>query len=128
MLESVAELKLCRVKNSITGIVVRYLDGAQVSLGWGREGALRSMQKEDDNVGLWLLISTSSGFPRVTDVSLTLPLAEKGSYFEIQWCGKLEWWFSRRQCQLCYEGNRTQRTQCRGSKNPSACGENKSTY
>lgn len=112
ILENVAELKLCRAGNTITGIVLRYLDGAEESLGWVREGALRSMQKDDNSAGLWLLISASSGFPRVTNISLTLPLAEKGSYFTVQWHGKLEWWFSRRQCQLFYEGNSTQETRC----------------
>ncbi|KAK9443916.1 hypothetical protein VB005_02441 [Metarhizium brunneum] len=112
MLENVSELKLCRVGDTITGMVLRYSDSTEASLGWVRRETLRSMQKEDDSSGLWLLISISSGFPRVSDIRLTLPSANEGKYFAMQWCGKLEWWFSRRQCQLRYEGISTLEPRC----------------
>lgn len=106
-LEDVFEVKLCRVVDEITGVVLCYSNGTEASLGWVRLDCLRTLGRADSS-GMWLLVLEDQfGFPQVIDISLTLPLSDSQMYFSVQWCGKLEWWFSRRQCQLHYKGRKS---------------------
>lgn len=110
-LEDVSEIKLCRVSEGISGVVLRYSDDREVSLGWVHPDHLSSPQRVD-SLGMWLFVSEPcDGFPVVTDIKLSLPLADSQKYFAIQWRGQLEWWFSLRQCQLYHEGRCTRATQ-----------------
>lgn len=106
-LEDVSKVKFCRVADKITGMVLRYSNDAEVSLGWVRLDCLCTLERADSS-GMWLLVLEDHyGFPQVIDISLTLPLTDSQKYFSVQWCGQLEWWFSRRQCQLHYRDRKT---------------------
>ncbi|EFY88702.1 hypothetical protein MAC_05320 [Metarhizium acridum CQMa 102] len=110
-LEDVSEIKLCKDAQRISGVVLGYSDGREVSLGWVHPDHLSSPMKVDDSLGMWLLVS-ETGLPLltdirlVTDIRLTVPMAEAQKYFAVQWRGQLGWWFSVRQCQLHHEGEK----------------------
>ncbi|KAM3447863.1 hypothetical protein MY3296_008318 [Beauveria thailandica] len=88
----------------IAGIVLRYMDGTEASLGWVAPDGLDSPTPVPDD-GIWLCVSLSrTGFPRVTAMAFAAPADEDARYLRLRWRGELEWWFSRRQCQLHYNG------------------------
>ncbi|KAM3496927.1 hypothetical protein MY10362_009704 [Beauveria mimosiformis] len=107
-LEDVCAVATCRRADIdgqvIAGIVLCYTDGTEASLGWVAPGRLDSPTPVPDG-GIWLRVSLSrTGFPRVTAMAFAVPVDEDDGYLRLQWRGELEWWFSRRQCQLCYNG------------------------
>lgn len=106
-LSHVSEVIPCRMDGIVKGILLNYLDGRMASLGQIRLDRLDKAEKVSQ-YGLWLQVSPSAkGFPQVTDLRVGIPSPDSGNYFHIEWLGHLEWWSSRRQCQLCYNG-----TQC----------------
>lgn len=100
----VSEVIPCRVDGNVKGIILNYLDGRVASLGQIRLDLLDKAETVSQ-YGLWFQVSPSAkGFPQVTDLRVNIPSPDVGSYFHIEWLGHLEWWSSRRQCQLRYNG------------------------
>lgn len=108
-LNDVLKVRLCQVGSIVTGMLLIYANGAKASLGSVVLGQLGPSQSVTS--GIWLYVSKSKhGHPRVVDVRLDYPRQKVESYFELKLNGEVAWWFSSRQCQICYDGRSTLQT------------------
>jgi hypothetical protein len=104
-LEGVTHVRPCRRADVVTGMVLVYRNGTRASLGWVSLDRLGE-PKAVDNFGMWIAVTKSNlDFPRVTGIFYSRP--EDGKYLHVRWHGKLEWWFSTRQCKLHHNGEHT---------------------
>ncbi|KAM3426020.1 hypothetical protein NHJ13734_009725 [Beauveria thailandica] len=70
----------------IAGIVLRYMDGTEASLGWVAPDGLDSPTPVPDD-GIWLCVSLSrTGFPRVTAMAFAAP-ADEDARLDLAHCG-----------------------------------------
>ncbi|WQF76305.1 hypothetical protein CDEST_01319 [Colletotrichum destructivum] len=110
-LNEVVEIVPCRRHHRgrvITiGLLLHYTDGNSACVGQIRLDCLGEASSVDPACKLWLGFWLTDDGPCVSNAVLaqeqpTLPDCE--SWFLVDWCDNLEWWFSNRQCQLSYQG------------------------
>lgn len=107
VLDGVNEIFVCRTDlGTIIGLLLRYQGGYEVALGQVR---LDKLQKHPINVSalaqLWLHFSISpEGCPNVETIGLEAPTEIGPHHFPVLMEGRLEWWFSYRQCRLWHNG------------------------
>lgn len=109
-LESVTGLRTCQEGGAITGMVLRYSNNTEESLGWVRADRLGYLQEVCPD-GLWILVTffpkLPYKYPWVTKITVNIPSVDLHKYLAITWRGQLERWFSRRQCRLYHDGQST---------------------
>lgn len=107
-LEGVTALRQCRRGNSqgrqeVIGLLFTHADGTVSSVGqvrWDCLGKRSDVAGSDD---LWLAFErTASRCPYISDAQLSP--SERPGRFRLSWRGRLEWWYSYRQCQIRYDG------------------------
>lgn len=108
-LENVVEITPCEGKvagkRSITGLLFRYADGHQACVGQFRLDCAATPLVVGTSPKLWLSFDKKDGCPFVDGVGVSRPpKPESQECLHVSWDGKLEWWFSYRQCKLYYKG------------------------
>ncbi|KAK1451023.1 hypothetical protein CCUS01_11199 [Colletotrichum cuscutae] len=91
----------------ISGLLLRYIDGQQACVGQIRLDQLQNPICVDRDCKMWFKFSLTSDGPIVSGIeqSQEAPSLSKGeNWFRVDWCGDLEWWYSKRQCQLSHQG------------------------
>lgn len=106
-LEGVVEVTLCRANGGInggyiTGLIFRYSNGHQASVGQVRRDRLNQPRQVDGSAGMWLTFPRRRCCISSVDFSPQAPINGQ-SYFEMPWRGRLEWWYSYRQCRVYHE-------------------------
>ncbi|KAL7902144.1 hypothetical protein HDV64DRAFT_239517 [Trichoderma sp. TUCIM 5745] len=109
---NLSSIKICKFRGVITGILLNYYNGSQASLGHVRHDLLSDAQQIPRDATIRFAVSrTDDKCPYVSNVLLITPdttqrfsPANLGFDLEVTCCGLLEWWFTRRQCQLAHEG------------------------
>ncbi|KAK1585888.1 uncharacterized protein LY79DRAFT_518029 [Colletotrichum navitas] len=92
-------------KLRIIGLLLQFPGGRQSCVGQVRLDSLGNHLQADGNQSIWLGFSKDDHRPFVSALELSEPKQSEGlSWLEVQLCGTLEWWFSSRQCQVCYMG------------------------
>ncbi|KAI0976397.1 hypothetical protein F4678DRAFT_416920 [Xylaria arbuscula] len=91
-------------KRSIIGLLFHYSDGTQACVGQFRPDRAATHLVVGSSPNLWLSFDTEDGYPFVDGVGVSPPPEPKSQKcLYVSWYGKLEWWFSDRQCKLYYE-------------------------
>lgn len=128
-LDDVREVAVCRGEfgmdndgqtpmTFISGLVLTHANGRQTALGMVRLDRLEAPTSVRRATGFWLRFGQSSrsgrsegktvGKSRVVDLMFAKPSDEDGRYdIHVKCRGRLEWWYSSRQYQMCqvqYEG------------------------
>ncbi|TQN70739.1 hypothetical protein CSHISOI_04722 [Colletotrichum shisoi] len=93
-----------RGKRRIIGLLLQFPEGRQSCVGQVRLDSLGDPLRADGHQSIWLGFSESDHRPFVSAVVLSKPGNEATSWLEVRFYGTLEWWFSLRQCQVCYMG------------------------
>ncbi|KAL7940556.1 hypothetical protein V8C42DRAFT_337215 [Trichoderma barbatum] len=108
-LENLSFIKICKLNGMIIGLLLHYHNGLRASVGQVRLDQLSKEQQVPDNATIRFVISrTEYQCPYVSSVLVLTEGTAEGPPtildLEVACYGTLEWWFSRRQCQLAYEG------------------------
>lgn len=99
----------------VIGLLFEYDTGARATVGQVRLDSLTKPQAVHRSTQMWLAFRLNEAqHPYVSQVELPespfeSPL-EGPTWFQTDWVGELEWWFSQRQCQLWYKGQTSLRT------------------
>ncbi|EFZ03787.1 hypothetical protein MAA_00861 [Metarhizium robertsii ARSEF 23] len=109
-LENLDLIKTCSFDGVVTGLLFQYHDGSRASVGQVRLDWLGQEQQVPHKATIGFAMSrTADQCPYVGSVLVCVaPLArnllpaKSDLDFEVTCCGKLEWWFTRRQCQLAH--------------------------
>ncbi|XP_044717283.1 uncharacterized protein HRG_08791 [Hirsutella rhossiliensis] len=110
MLENVVEIACC-VDGTVShkpviGMMVHYGDGHRACIGQYRLDWVLDKSPADPSMSLRIgLAKTRKNFPYVARITLgnpAAPASDSLSWMDVPWHGKLEWWFSQRQCRLCH--------------------------
>lgn len=113
-LESVQSVTCCadpRARDSpVVGMLLRYRDGRRACVGQFRVDWAARPFPVDDSRALRIGLGTSAArIPYVAEISQR---GEGGAgpgglrWMDVPWQGRLEWWFSQRQCRLDYSDGR----------------------
>ncbi|KJZ72249.1 hypothetical protein HIM_08391 [Hirsutella minnesotensis 3608] len=110
VLENVAEIACCVdgtvAHRPIIGMMVYYDDGHRACIGQYRLDWVLDKSPVDRSMLLRLgLAKTRKNLPYVATITLgnpITPVSKSLSWMDVPWHGKLEWWFSQRQCRLCH--------------------------
>ncbi|KAL0929570.1 uncharacterized protein CTRU02_215469 [Colletotrichum truncatum] len=100
-------------KTIIIGLLLHYTDGKTACVGQIRLDRLGDALSIHSVRKLWLGFWLTDDGPCVSHAVLAPEqptLLDCESWFGVDWCGDLEWWFSNRQCQLFYQGRLSPRT------------------
>lgn len=100
-LDQLVEIAPCRSSLpgcSIAGLLLTYASGRQASVGIVRLDYLDRPQSMDKHTGFWLCFQQNE--PQICAFSLIPPTSP--GYLHIQCQGRLEWWYSYRQCRVHY--------------------------
>ncbi|KAI0433509.1 hypothetical protein F5Y09DRAFT_298597 [Xylaria sp. FL1042] len=107
-LENVIEFTPCERnvagRLSIIGLLFRYSDGTQACIGQFRLDCAAIPLVVANSSRMWLSLDTEDGFPFVKSVGVSQPprpMSQRCLY--VSWVGRLEWWFSHKQCKLYYQ-------------------------
>lgn len=110
-LDGVRSLNLCEVRQGetvhIIGIILTYSDGQTSCVGQIRRDCLCPTLPVTGSETLWLGFALDESQPCVGKVEISRPssdLMSSYTWLDIPWTGRLEWWFSIRQCKVYYHG------------------------
>lgn len=108
-LENVTEITPCLgepdINGSIVGLLLRYSNGRQACVGRFRLDRAGKSLKASASGMLFLGFSrTMQNHPYVARVSVSRPRRAELTWLDLPWEGKLEWWFSCKECKVCHEG------------------------
>lgn len=107
-LHNVVEVMPCCLKTAnisvIIGLLLRYIDGDQTSVGEVRLDLLADSIRVDQSEKMILGFSSVDGFPYVASVHFSHVDRGQSILLDVHWTGYLEWWFSRRQCKIYHNG------------------------
>lgn len=117
-LDDLLGVNLCQFNDMVIGLLLHYGDGLQATVGEVRLDRLHSKRRQvPRNSTIRFTVSrTSHQCPYVNGLKIftentVKPPFNHGLDLEVNCHGILEWWFTRRQCQLAY-GNRTSASTC----------------
>lgn len=115
-LDHVKEVSLCRSTTGpraiVIGLLLHYPEGRRASVGQVRLDCQEAPMRVEGSEGMWLGFNTL-GFPRVDSIHFSRPSrAPDLVYLAIPWRGRLEWWFSHRQCKVYHDGQISPPTIC----------------
>ncbi|RSL81048.1 hypothetical protein BHE90_016423 [Fusarium euwallaceae] len=97
-------------QSQVLGLLISYLDGMKACVGQVRLDHLGPPFTPDPSQSLYLGFKlTEPGCPYVAEIRPSaVPLdSTLISWFEVEWSGTLEWWFSFRQCQVWQNGRKS---------------------
>ncbi|KAI1115064.1 hypothetical protein F5Y14DRAFT_144337 [Nemania sp. NC0429] len=106
-LENIVELTPCEAtvagRRSVIGLLFRYSDGHQACVGQFRLDCAATPMLVGSSTEMWLSFDTNDGYPFVDAVGISCPPRPMSrTCLYLSWAGKLEWWFSYKQCKLYY--------------------------
>lgn len=94
-----------RGKRRIIGLLLQFPEGRESCVGQIRLDSLQNPLQTSGYQHVWLSFSKDDHRPFVSAVTLSEPNRDDGlSWFKVRFCGTIEWWFSSKQCQVCYMG------------------------
>lgn len=107
-LENVVEIACCVdgtvSHRQIIGMMVHYGDGHRACIGQHGSDWLLDKSSADPSMLLRIgLAKTRKNLPYVARITLgnpAAPVSNLFSWMDVPWRGKLEWWFSLRQCRI----------------------------
>ncbi|OAA65106.1 hypothetical protein LEL_10553 [Akanthomyces lecanii RCEF 1005] len=111
-LEDVSQIRICGNEERITGMLLGYSNGTWASLGSVDVNQLRGAMHVDA-AGLWIQSAYTEGPPWVTTrahivcVTSRSPTSGHENSLHVRWHGELEWWYSKRQCEVHYGDKHT---------------------
>ncbi|KAI1496791.1 hypothetical protein F5X99DRAFT_51199 [Biscogniauxia marginata] len=112
-LHNVAEVIPCRQRygtsSRITGLLICYSDKSRACVGEFRLDSVAATLQVGSSPKLYLgFARTEFTYPHVVRMEL-FPPEDGGSleWLELPWEGKLEWWFSYWECQICHGDKRS---------------------
>lgn len=95
--------RLIRGKQRIIGLYLQFPGDQTSCVGQVRLDSLASPLRLSGHQRIWLGFSKEDHRPFVSALTLGEPSpSDKVSWLEVQLRGKLVWWFSMNQCQVCY--------------------------
>ncbi|EFY84122.1 hypothetical protein MAC_09833 [Metarhizium acridum CQMa 102] len=105
-------IKICNFDGVVTGLLLHYHDGSRASVGQVRLDWLGAEQQVPNKATIRFAISrTTDQCPYVSSVLVFVARSARNFFpaksdldFEVTCYGNLEWWFTRRQCQLAHTG------------------------
>lgn len=108
MLEGVVDIACCVdmtiSHRPIIGMLMYYASGHRACIGQCRLDWVLDKSRVDPAILLRIgLAKTRKNFPYVAKICLSeqaATISDSISWMDVPWHGKLEWWFSQRQCQL----------------------------
>lgn len=111
-LENLDFIKICNFDGVVTGLLLHYRDGSRASVGQVRLDWLGAEQQVPNEATIRFAISrTTDQCPYVSSVLVFVARSARNFFpaksdldFEVTCYGNLEWWFTRRQCQLAHAG------------------------
>lgn len=108
-LENIVEITLCDGtilgRRSIIGLLFRYSDGTRTCVGQFRTDRPTMRLAVNKSTKMWLSFDTEDGYPFVDSVGVCRsPKPMSRTCLYISWVGRLEWWFSYKQCKVYYQG------------------------
>ncbi|KAI1771145.1 hypothetical protein F4818DRAFT_430286 [Hypoxylon cercidicola] len=118
-LEDVVEVKPCCMEtagiSAIIGLLLRYGDGHQWSVGEIRLDLLQDGIRMDQSEKMTLGFAAPGGYPYVASIQHSnVDRGQSDSsqlvLLDIHWTGYLEWWFSRQQCKVYHNGQASPET------------------
>jgi hypothetical protein len=117
-LDDVVGLNLCQFNGIITGLLLHYEDRSRATVGQVRLDGLQGERRQVTKNAIirFVVVRTGRQLPHVSGLliftdRMAEPPLNDGLGLEVECCGILEWWFSRRQCQLACKG-RTSASTC----------------
>ena len=115
ILDNVTELTPCRFETGsgsfISGLLLRYSNGCRACVGQIRLDRLQHSLAVGTSQKMCLGFSQiSDGCPRLVSVGFSGLSRIDLNNLEIPLCGKLEWWFSHRQCKVYHDGRASLKT------------------
>ncbi|KAK1843036.1 hypothetical protein CCHR01_14341 [Colletotrichum chrysophilum] len=94
-----------RGKLRIIGLLLHFSGGRQSCVGQIRLDCLGSLLPVGSRQSVWLGFSKDDHRPFVSVLELSEPKPTEGTWwFEVELFGRLEWWFSLKQSQVCQMG------------------------
>ncbi|KID94874.1 hypothetical protein MAJ_09173, partial [Metarhizium majus ARSEF 297] len=110
-LENLDFIKICSFDGVVTGLLLHYHDGSRASVGQVRLDRVGPKQQVPHNATIRFTLSrTTDQCPYVSSI-LILPRLVRNFFpaksdldLEVTCYAILEWWFTRRQCQLAHGG------------------------
>jgi hypothetical protein len=115
VLDNVIELTPCNGETagrpSVIGLLLRYSNGNQACVGQFRLDRTAKTIVVNDSSMMWLSFDAVDGYPFVSSVGVSRPPKPMSRRcLHISWVGKLEWWFSYRQCKVYYRSQTSMAT------------------
>lgn len=112
-LEDTFQIRICRNKEQIIGLLLGYSNGTWASIGSVKLDQLQSALRVDP-AGIWIQSTYTGGRWQATrahivNVARSEPKGNRGEWLHVRWRGELEWWYSGRQCEVHYEDKHTLR-------------------
>lgn len=112
-LENLETITMCHMNQSnvISGLLLHYAGGHRECVGQVRPDRLGKSLNLDGGQPFFVGFELISGkFPQVTEIEMDQADLRTNRSMRIGGNGSLEWWWSRRQCQLLYEGTASPET------------------
>ncbi|KAK1249769.1 hypothetical protein MKX08_009772 [Trichoderma sp. CBMAI-0020] len=105
-------LEPCTVNGVTTGVLLHYCDGSRAVVGQVRLDRLRNKQHVPRDATIRFVVTRNiAQCPKVrgvlvltADMHEQIPPVNDGLELEVACRGRLEWWYTVRQCQLAYDG------------------------
>lgn len=91
----------------IIGFLLVYSTGHQESVGQVRLDGLEPAIDVDRTKVMWLRFSSDA--PRVTSFGFSGSASSRTDVLNVAWHGRLEWWFSHKQCKVWHNGQASPR-------------------
>ena len=115
--KDVREVRPCRQKNEISGLLFLYSDGRLATLSQVRLNQLDAPLIPKDAQKLYLgFKATAQDGPYVARAEILAENPDEctestddgvSMWFQVSWSGTLDWWLSCRQCQVYQDGRRS---------------------
>lgn len=106
LLDDICEVRICRTRDVITGMVLEDTWGHRTCLGNINLDALLPPAGVNKSPGFWITMARRSYayLRHVTDIQFDTPEDNGRYYVRLPWKGLLEWWFSARECWIYHTG------------------------
>lgn len=109
-LDGVQEVTPCKIGNVIIGVLLSYAGEHREAVGQVRLDCLLPSLRLS-STGFWLDFNFNEGkFPYVAGIHHDFSTMDSKAALHILSCGRLEWWWSSRQCQVIYGDSKSPNT------------------